>query len=357
MGGGTPDNGQCTVEVVVDGAAQVEIRGDNALLRNLAGQPPQWRRFECNSVMPPNPRDFRFEGVDGRGRQQLTADPRNGGVAIVRIDDPQSGSEGYTFRIHWGGPPMVSRGPVPGPPPPQMGPPPDQDAFHTDRDQFFRRDDWRATIFARVREDLDHVTAESSWFNGDRARLQRTDAELNELQSKLVQGFYDPREVDDVVGAMQVVLQENRLDGRDRAILQDDLSRIQDFRARHEQYGARNEYADTQYHRDRDQDLNGDYWRRILFQRVREDLDHVASDSAPFGGDRARLARTQTELDELQQKLANGYYDQRELDDVMGAFDVVLRSNRLRPDDRQILSDDMAKMRDFRSRHEAYGAR
>ena len=35
VGGGSPDRGQCTVEVVVDGAAEVEIRGDTAVLRNL----------------------------------------------------------------------------------------------------------------------------------------------------------------------------------------------------------------------------------------------------------------------------------------------------------------------------------
>src|SRR5437016_10625414 len=34
-GGGNPNQGKCTIEVVVDGAAEVEIRGDNAVLRNL----------------------------------------------------------------------------------------------------------------------------------------------------------------------------------------------------------------------------------------------------------------------------------------------------------------------------------
>src|SRR5260370_13788144 len=101
MGGVSTDRRKCTIEVVVDGAAEVEVRGDTANLRNLAGQPPQWRRFECNGRLPPNPVDFRFAGVDGRGRQQLVQDPRNGGVAVVRIEDPQSGSEGYTFDLFW----------------------------------------------------------------------------------------------------------------------------------------------------------------------------------------------------------------------------------------------------------------
>src|SRR5882757_2286684 len=75
VGGGSPDRGKCTVEVVVDGAAEVEIRGDSAVLRNLRGQTPQWRRFECSGVLPNNPADFRFAGVDGRGSQRLVRDP------------------------------------------------------------------------------------------------------------------------------------------------------------------------------------------------------------------------------------------------------------------------------------------
>ena len=102
VGGGAPDRGKCTIEVVVDGAAEVEIRGNTATLRNLSGAAPQWRRFECTGPLPSNPGNFRFTGVDGRGRQQLIHDPRSGGSALVRIDDPDGGSEGYTFDITWG---------------------------------------------------------------------------------------------------------------------------------------------------------------------------------------------------------------------------------------------------------------
>jgi hypothetical protein len=103
MVGGGGGEGKCTVEVVVDGAAEVEIRGDNAVVRNLKGNPPQLRRFQCNEAMPARPANFRFRGVDGRGRQTLVSDPRNGGPAVVRIEDPDNGQEGYTFDIMWGG--------------------------------------------------------------------------------------------------------------------------------------------------------------------------------------------------------------------------------------------------------------
>ncbi len=101
VGGGNSDRGKCTVEVFVDDVAQIEIRGSTATLRNMSGQPSQLRRFECTAPLPVNPVNFRFEGVDGRGRQSLIRDPRNGGIAIVQIEDKGGGGEGYTFDILW----------------------------------------------------------------------------------------------------------------------------------------------------------------------------------------------------------------------------------------------------------------
>ncbi len=120
LGGGSPDRGKCTIEVVVDGAVEIEIRGDSAVMRNLSGNPPSWRRFECTGALPGRPAEFRFAGVDGRGRQTLIQDPRNGGVAVVRIEDSKGGSEGYTFDIFWGG--WSGQGRVmPGGPPARAG--------------------------------------------------------------------------------------------------------------------------------------------------------------------------------------------------------------------------------------------
>jgi hypothetical protein len=102
-GGGGDRDGKCTIEVEVDGAAEVEIRGTTARLRTRRGERASWRRFDCNQPMPSRPYDFRFHGVDGRGRQDLVRDPSNGGVAVVRIQDPKGGREGYTFDITWRG--------------------------------------------------------------------------------------------------------------------------------------------------------------------------------------------------------------------------------------------------------------
>src|SRR3954471_8431203 len=73
-GNGPRDAGRCTVEVVVDGAAEGEVRGDNASMRDLSGRKPQWRRVECTGALPPNPVDFRFRPLSGRGAQQLVRD-------------------------------------------------------------------------------------------------------------------------------------------------------------------------------------------------------------------------------------------------------------------------------------------
>jgi len=207
IGGGNASNGKCTAEVMVDGSAQVEIRGDTATLRDLAGQAPQWRRFECTGPMPANPVNFRFAGVDGRGRQTLARDPRNnGGTAVVQIEDSQGGAEGYTFDLFWGNDPGFSggfqggRGPGPGDNRqfdrgdrndpgfrPSDGRPPDDGGFRRDRrmpdDQAFdicRRSirDQAVTRFRTQNVDIRNITIDNNpgrrdWINGDVAVPRR----------------------------------------------------------------------------------------------------------------------------------------------------------------------------------------
>jgi len=97
-------SGKCTIEVRVDMSAEVDVYGDSGRLRTLAGQPATWTRMECTDPLPYNMSDFRFKGIDGRGSVKLAQDPRNNNaMAVIRIDDPKSGSEGYTFDIEWSG--------------------------------------------------------------------------------------------------------------------------------------------------------------------------------------------------------------------------------------------------------------
>ncbi|MCX6594717.1 MAG: hypothetical protein NTZ56_24655 [Acidobacteria bacterium] len=99
-GGG---EGKCTIEVEVDDVAEVEIIGPNAAIRTINGSPATFRRFQCNQAMPNRPAQFRFEGVDGRGRQDLVRSAEDGGRAVIRIEDSKGGREGYTFDIFWRG--------------------------------------------------------------------------------------------------------------------------------------------------------------------------------------------------------------------------------------------------------------
>ncbi len=103
-GGGGGDTGKCTIEVYVDGAADVEILGDRGIIRTLSGQPAQWRRFECSGQMPANASEIRFNGIDGRGRQDVIQNQRNDSRGIVvRIQDRDGGAVGYTFDLEWRG--------------------------------------------------------------------------------------------------------------------------------------------------------------------------------------------------------------------------------------------------------------
>jgi hypothetical protein len=157
LAGGNPNGpGKCTIEIVADVTAEVEIRGDVAILRTLAGAPAQWRRFQCNVPVPANPIGFRFEGIDGRGRQQMRQAAGAGRSAVIRIDDPRPGNEGYTFDIMW-------NGAAGGPPPPPSGPPPNfgrGDRDGRDRD-FGRPGPYRTDEAIRACQDavIDQATA------------------------------------------------------------------------------------------------------------------------------------------------------------------------------------------------------
>jgi hypothetical protein len=120
----------------------------------------------------------------------------------------------------------------------------------------------------------------------------------------------------------------------------------------------------TAYSQDRDRDRDEDryhrgergdqWWRGRMFERVRDDLDHVQSVTFPFSADQYRLTKVKQELNELQAKLAENRYDQPELDDVISAMQRVVSDNHLSGRDREMLNDDLNRLRAFREHHEGY---
>lgn len=167
-GGGSANGGKCTIEVDVDDVAEVEISGDQGRIRTLSGQPSQWRRFECSGVLPQRPADFRFQGVDGRGRVQLVRDPReNRGVAVVRIEDPKGGREGYTFDLIWQG---QSGGD-------QRDDRRDDRRFDGDRDRDSGRGRANAVVLTCSSDDRRRHYCDADTRGGVRLLRQRSDAE------------------------------------------------------------------------------------------------------------------------------------------------------------------------------------
>lgn len=96
------------------------------------------------------------------------------------------------------------------------------------------------------------------------------------------------------------------------------------------------------------------WWRGHLFQRVRDDLEHVQSVTFPFSPDQYRLTKVKQELNELQGKYESQGYDQPELDDVISALSRVVSDNHLSGRDREMLSDDLGRLREFREHHDGY---
>lgn len=109
--------------------------------------------------------------------------------------------------------------------------------------------------------------------------------------------------------------------------------------------------AQDWYH-DRDSRFGDDQWRGHVFEHVRTDLDHIGSAIWASGKERTRLERTKQELGELQAKLENGRYDRGELNDVIDSITKSANDDRLAPRDREVLHDDLSRLRNYRDHHE-----
>jgi len=110
---------------------------------------------------------------------------------------------------------------------------------------------------------------------------------------------------------------------------------------------------DEWYH-NRDSFYHGEHWKARMFERIRDDVDHVQSTTFPASRDEFRLVRVKQELGELQNKMANREYDQPALDDVVHSLERVVQSNRLSDRDRDMLNDDLTHLRDYRAHHEGW---
>ena len=114
---------------------------------------------------------------------------------------------------------------------------------------------------------------------------------------------------------------------------------------------------DDSYYQRREAFFHEEHWRARLFQRVRDDLDEAQSKTFPVSRDELRIVRTKEELGELQEGLASGRYNERALDDVIAGVQRVIDSNKLSSRDRDMLADDVSRMREYREHHENWDRR
>ena len=89
-----------------------------------------------------------------------------------------------------------------------------------------------------------------------------------------------------------------------------------------------------------------------LFASVRSDLDRAENNMPEYAGSRYQLDRVRGELSELQRQWDETAYEPSQADHVIRALEKALSSTDLLQHDRDSLSDDLNRMRDFRNSHE-----
>jgi hypothetical protein len=104
------------------------------------------------------------------------------------------------------------------------------------------------------------------------------------------------------------------------------------------------------WYREREERFRGEQWRAHLFMHVRTDLEHVWSGRAS-DQERSRLARTEAELSKMQGDLDQGRWDNGMLNDVIDSIQKSSNDNRLPPRDREVLGDDLRRLKEFQVQH------
>src|SRR5258705_10466040 len=78
-----------------------------------------------------------------------------------------------------------------------------------------------------------------------------------------------------------------------------------------------------------------------LFDRIRADLDHASTSSWIGAGDRFRINAAREQLNDLQNLVASGNFDEQELNQAIFALRRVVNNNRLPDRTRDDLEQDL----------------
>jgi hypothetical protein len=108
--------------------------------------------------------------------------------------------------------------------------------------------------------------------------------------------------------------------------------------------------AQDWYH-DRDARFQGQQWKAQVFTEVRTDLDHVWSARNASENENVRLEKTKQELTKMQADLDQGRFDNGILNDVIDSIRKSADDQRLAPRDRAVLTDDLARLKDYQDNY------
>lgn len=108
----------------------------------------------------------------------------------------------------------------------------------------------------------------------------------------------------------------------------------------HAQFGPENRYQPSEV--------------SALIDRVHEDLNHAYGVWHFSDSDRDRLNNAEKQLREFAEKWSKAKFDKGELDSAIGAIQHVLDNNRMPQEQRDALSDDIARLRRMREAYDRH---
>ena len=109
-----------------------------------------------------------------------------------------------------------------------------------DRDQYYEQTPQNSNVVDQVRADLNQAMNSGYMAGWQRNVLAQASNDLAVFDRQMDRGSFNRRELDEAIARIQNVANSARLSAEQRAMLQDDIGRLRDFRASQTTYSYRN---------------------------------------------------------------------------------------------------------------------